>query len=73
MSGKKNTSRAKLKDASLEERLHKWKEHFKNQLRNIPENIDKPIQRIINSQQDIKLKQFTEEELDKELKKLKTD
>ena len=31
-SEEKNTSRAKLKATSQQERLHKWKEHLKNQL-----------------------------------------
>ena len=30
VSGRKSTSRAKLKGASKEERLQKWEEHFKN-------------------------------------------
>ena len=34
VSGRKSTSRAKLKIASQEERLQKWKEHFKNLLGN---------------------------------------
>ena len=38
-------------------------------LGNSPEITDKAIKKIINSQLDIKLRQFTEEELDTELKK----
>ena len=38
-------------------------EHFKNKLRNISEIIDKRIIKIINSQLDIKVGQFIEEEL----------
>ena len=49
-----------------------WKEHFKNLLRNLPEITNKPFQKIINGQQDIKLRQFTEEELSTVLKKLLT-
>ena len=40
------------KATSQEERLQKWKEHFKNQLGNSPEIIDKPSKEIINGQQD---------------------
>ena len=41
-SRRKGSSRAKLKAASREERLQKWKEHFKNLLGNIPDITDKP-------------------------------
>ena len=37
-----------------------WKEHFKNLLGNSPEVTDKPIQKIINYQLDIKLGLFTQ-------------
>ena len=70
-----STSKAKLKVASQEERLQKWKKkkHFQNLLRNSSEITDKPIQKIINGKLNIKLRQFTEEELDTVLKKkLKT-
>ena len=66
MNGKKTTSKAKLKSADQEERLLQWKEHFKNLFRN-PTN--KPIQKIINDQIDIKLEQFMEEEIDTVSKK----
>ena len=45
--------RAKLKAASQEERLLKWKEHFTNLLGNHPEVNDKLIEKIISSQLDI--------------------
>ena len=56
VSGRKNTSRAKLK-AAYQERLLKWKNNFKNLLGNPPEaeTTDKPIQKIINGQLDVKL------------------
>ena len=57
--------KAKLKAACLEERLQKWKEHF-NLLRNPPEVTGKPIKNII-CLLDIKLGQFTEEELDERI------
>ena len=63
--------RAKVKVVGLEEILHKRKEHFKNLLGNTPEITDKPIHTIINDELDIKLRQFTEEEPDTVLKKIK--
>ena len=67
----KSTSRAKLKAAIQEERIHLWKEHFKNLLRKSPKVTDKPITKIINNQLDNKLGQFTHEELDVVLIKIK--
>ena len=54
MNDRQNTVRAKLKAASQEERLLRWKEHFKDLLENSPDVTDKPIPKIINSQVDIK-------------------
>ena len=65
------TTRAKLKSASQEERIHLWKEHFKNLLRKSPKVTGEPITKIINNQQDIKLGQFMQEELDVVLTKIK--
>ena len=42
---RKSTSRAKLKAASLEESIEKWKEHFKNLLRNLSDVTDKPVKK----------------------------
>ena len=72
MSGTKSTSRAKLKVVCQEERLLKWNEHLKNLHRNCPEITAKPIQKFINCQLDIKLGQFSEEELDAVLKTIKS-
>ena len=72
MSRRKSNSRAKLKAACQEERICKWTEHFKNLIGNCPENIDKPMKKIINSQLDIKLGQFTEEEHDAVHNKIKS-
>ena len=73
VNGRKSTLRVKLKTAIQEERFQKWKEHFKNLLGKPPEIIDKPIQKIINEPLDIKLRQFTEKELDAVLKKIKAE
>ena len=56
----------------LEERLQKWKEHFKNQLENPPEITDKYCKEIMNDQLDIKHGQFMEVEFDVVLKKIKS-
>ena len=53
--------RTKVKASSQEEIQQRWKEHFKNLLRNPLEINDKPIKKIINSQLDIQLRQFTNE------------
>ena len=68
---KKGHFKGKTKSFSQEEILHKWKENFNNILGDSPEITDKPIQKIINSQLDIRLGPFTEKELDAELKKKK--
>ena len=48
------------------------KEHFKNLLGNSTKVNVKHISKAINSQLDIKLGQFTEEELDRVLTKIKS-
>ncbi len=48
-----------------------WNEDFKNLLGKSPKVTDKPIMKIINNQLDIKLGQFTQEELDVVLTKIK--
>ena len=62
MCKRKSTSRAKLKTASKEERIHMWKEHFKNLLGK-SKVTNKPIMKIIYNQLDIKLGQLAAEEL----------
>ena len=52
------------KTKSQEEGFQKWKEHFKNLLGNPSKITDKPMEKIINCQLDIKVRQFMEEELD---------
>ena len=44
---------------------------FENLLGKLPKVTNKPFTRIINKQLDIKLEQFTQEELDSELRKIK--
>ena len=47
MRGRKSTLSAKLNAASQQERLHKWKEYFKNLVENSLETTDKPIQKSL--------------------------
>ena len=61
----------KLKAASQEDQIQIWKEHFKNLYGNSSEVTDKPITKIIDSQLDIKLRLFTEKELNVLLTKIK--
>ena len=75
---RKSTSRAKLKAVNQKERIHMWKGHFKNLLGNSPKVTNKPITKIMTSQLDIKLEQFTQKKKKKKnsteyLKKLKTE
>ena len=66
MSKRKSTARAKLKAANQEERIH-----FEHLLRKPPRVTGKSITKIINNQLDIKLEQFTPEELDSMQRKIK--
>ena len=43
----KGDSRSKVKSVGQEERLQKWKEHFKNLLGNPAEIIGKPTEEVI--------------------------
>ena len=61
---KKNTTKAKLKAASQEERNHLWKRHFKNLLAISSKVKDETITKMNNNQVDIQLGQFTHEEFD---------
>ena len=54
----------------LEERIQLWK-HFENLLGKRPIVTHEPFIRIINKQLDIKVGQFTQEELDSVLRKVK--
>ena len=71
VSRRKSTERAKLKAASREERIHLWKQHFEN-LHGKPTKVKHgPITKIINSQLYTRLRQFTQEELNSVLRKIK--
>ena len=71
MSRRKSTAKAKLKATSQEERIYLWKQYFENLLGNPPKVTHEPITKITRNQLDIKLDQFTQEEFDSVLKKLK--
>ena len=70
MSRRKSTAKAKLKATSQQERIHLWKQHFENLLGKHPKVTHEPITKIISNQLDIKLRQFTWEELDSVLIKI---
>ena len=55
LSRRNSTMKAKLKALSQEERIHLWKQHFKNLLRKPPKVMHEPITKIIRNQLDIKL------------------
>ena len=61
VSERKTTLIEKLKAASQEERIRMRKKHFKNLLGKSPKVTDRPLTKIINYQQDTKLRQFTPE------------
>ena len=71
MSRKKRTAKAKLKATSQQERIQLRKQHFKNLLGNPLKVTHESIMRIISKQLDIKLGQFTQEDLDSLLRKIK--
>ena len=59
--------KTKLKATSQEQQIQLWKQHFDNLFGNPP---NEPIMRIISKQLDIKLGQFTQEELDSVLREI---
>ena len=71
VSRRKRTTKAKMKVTSHEERIQLWKQHFENLLGNHPKVTHETITRIISKQLDIKLGQFTQEELNSVLRKIK--
>ena len=64
VTGRKSTSKSKLKASSQEERLKLWKEHFQNLLGKPPSVSDKPIETVINSTLNVKIGNFTIDELE---------
>ena len=71
VSRRKSTARAYLKAGSQEERIHRWKRHFENLLGKPLKATHEAITKMISNQLDIKLGQFTQEELDSVLRKIK--
>ena len=63
VSRRKSTAKAKLKATNQQERIKLLKQHFQNLLGNPPKVTHEPINRIISQQLDIKLRLFTQEEL----------
>ena len=64
----KSTAKANLKTKHQQERMKLWKQYFENLLGNPPKVRHEPFTGIISKQLDIKLGQFTQEELDSVLK-----
>ena len=62
---------AKLKATNQEERKHLWKQHFENLFGKSPKVTDDQITKIICNQLDIKLGQFTHEEFEYVIRKIK--
>ena len=71
VSKRKRNAKPKRKDTSQEERIQLWKQYFENLLRNAPKVAHEPITGIISKQGDIKLGEFTQEELDSVLRKIR--
>ena len=71
ISGRKKSNRARLKAKDNDDRLNKWRTHFQNLLGNTPLTIDIPIQQI-HQRLNIKLGEFTMDELKRPLSKLKS-
>ena len=71
VSKKKSTVKAKLKTTSQEERIHLWKQDFKNLLGNPPKVTHEPIMSIMSKQLDIKLGLFMQQELDSVQRKIR--
>ena len=61
VSKRKSTAREKRKADSQEERIHLWKEHFKNLHGKLPRVTDETVMKIMKYQLDIKLVQFMQE------------
>ena len=73
VSRRKNTAKAKLKATRQHERIHLWKQHFENLLRNALKVTHQLITKIISKQLDIKLGPFMQKELDSEQRKFKIE
>ena len=64
VSWRKGNVKAKLKATSQEERIQLWKHDFENLLEKPPKVTHETITKIISYQLDIKLGQFTQDELE---------
>ena len=71
MSRRRSIAKAKLKATSQEERIYLWKQHFENLHGKPPKVTHEPITKIISNQLDFKQGQFTQEQLDSVLRKIK--
>ena len=70
ITGRKKSTKAKIKASNQEERLKKWMNHFQNLLGKSPIVSDSTIEKVIEHELEIKTGPFNELELDLVLKKL---
>ena len=70
ITGRKKSTKAKIKVSNQEERLKKWMNHFQNLLGKSPIVSDSTIEKVIEHELEIKTGPFNELELDLVLKKL---
>ena len=68
---RKRTTKDKLKSTSQDERIQLRKQHFENLPGDLPNVTHKLITKNNSKQLEIKLGQFTQEELDSVLRKIK--
>ena len=71
INGRKLSNKATLKATSQEERLSKWKNQFQQLLGSAPNVSDTEIEKIAENLLNIKLGNFTKEELDAVLRRIK--
>ena len=71
ITGRKKSTKAKIKASNQEERLKKWMNYFQNLLGKLPIVFDSTIEKVIEQGLEIKTGPFNELELDLVLKKLK--
>ena len=70
ITGRKKSTKAKIKASNQEERLKKWMNHFQNLLGKSPIVSDSTIEKVIEHELEKKTGSFNELELDLVLKKL---
>ena len=67
----KTTNKAKLKVGNNEERVKIWQKHFQGLYGKPPDILNKPTEKIVDGQLDIKTEPFTMKELKEAISKTK--